>query len=74
MCAIGPVGPNDGGNLAGDAGHFDQTRFGYAFEAFTGLAQPRYVEVRRRSLREPSGTCWTAGHRRPIDFYKTDSA
>lgn len=55
MFAINPAGPNDWGDLAGGAGYFDQARFGHGFRAFTGLRPTRYVEVRRRFLREHPG-------------------
>jgi AraC-like DNA-binding protein len=53
--AINPAGPIDWGNLAGGAGYFDQAHFGHEFRAFTGLTPTRYVEVRRRFLREHPG-------------------
>jgi hypothetical protein len=53
--AINPAGPIDWGDLAGGAGHFDQAHFGHEFRAFTGLTPTRYVEVRRRFLREHPG-------------------
>ena len=37
------------------AGYFDQAHFGHEFRAFTGLTPTRYVEVRRRFLREHPG-------------------
>ena len=36
-------------------GYFDQAHFGHEFRAFTGLTPTRYVEVRRRFLREHPG-------------------
>jgi hypothetical protein len=42
----------DWGDLAGGAGYFDQAHFGHEFRAFTGPTSTRYVEVRRRFLRE----------------------
>mgnify|MGYP000278573342 CR=1 FL=1 len=66
--AINPAGPIDWGDLAGGAGYFDQAHFGHEFRAFTGLTPTRYVEVRRRFLREHPATRWTAGRCRPIDF------
>ena len=45
----------DWGDLAGGAGYFDQAHFGHEFRAFTGLTPTRYVEVRRRFLREHPG-------------------
>ena len=53
--AINPAGLIDWGDLAGGAGYFDQAHFGHEFRAFTGLTPTRYVEVRRRFLREHPG-------------------
>lgn len=53
--AIDPAGPIDWGGLAYRAGYFDQAHFGHEFRAFTGLTPTRYVEVRRRLLREHPG-------------------
>lgn len=53
--AINPAGPIDWGDLAAGAGDFDQAHFGHEFRAFTGLTPTRYVEVRRRFLREHPG-------------------
>jgi AraC-like DNA-binding protein len=53
--AIDPAGPIDWADLAGSAGYFDQAHFGHEFRAFTGLTPTRYVEVRRRFLREHPG-------------------
>ncbi|WP_430785309.1 helix-turn-helix domain-containing protein [Actinoplanes sp. G11-F43] len=53
--AIDPTGPVDWGALAGAAGYFDQAHFGHEFRAFTGLTPTRYIEVRRRFLREYPG-------------------
>ncbi|GHG29567.1 putative AraC-family regulatory protein [Amycolatopsis bullii] len=53
--AIDPAGPIDWSGLAGGAGYFDQAHFGHEFRAFTGLTPTRYVEVRRRFLREHPG-------------------
>jgi hypothetical protein len=39
----------------GCAQYFDQANFGHEFRAFTGLTPTRYVEVRRRFLREHPG-------------------
>ena len=49
------AGPIDWSGLAHDAGYFDQAHFGHEFRAFTGLTPTRYVEVRRRFLREHPG-------------------
>jgi AraC-like DNA-binding protein len=53
--ALDPAGPVDWGELAGGAGYFDQAHFGHEFRAFTGFTPTRYVEVRRRFLREHPG-------------------
>ncbi|MGW3664746.1 hypothetical protein [Streptomyces sp. NPDC005141] len=43
------------GHPSGTRPYFDQAHFGHEFRAFTGLAPTRYVEVRRRFLREHPG-------------------
>jgi AraC-like DNA-binding protein len=53
--AINPAGPIDWADLAAGAGYFDQAHFGHEFRAFTGLTPTRYLEVRRRFLREHPG-------------------
>ncbi|WP_232828312.1 helix-turn-helix domain-containing protein [Kribbella monticola] len=53
--AINPAGPIDWSYLAARAGYFDQAHFGHEFRAFTGLTPTRYVEIRRRFLREHPG-------------------
>ncbi|RZU01491.1 AraC-like DNA-binding protein [Kribbella rubisoli] len=55
VLSIDPAGPIDWGDLAARAGYFDQAHFGHEFRAFTGLTPTRYVEVRRRFLREHPG-------------------
>ncbi|HEY5861103.1 MAG TPA: helix-turn-helix domain-containing protein, partial [Actinomycetota bacterium] len=55
VLSINPAGPIDWGDLAGGAGYFDQAHFGHEFRAFTGLTPTRYVEIRRRFLREHPG-------------------
>ena len=55
MIAINPAGPIDWAELAFGAGYFDQAHFSHEFRAFTGLTPTRYVEVRRRFLREHPG-------------------
>ncbi len=55
VLAIDPTGPIDWGDVAARAGYFDQAHFGHEFRAFTGLTPTRYVEVRRRFLREHPG-------------------
>jgi AraC-like DNA-binding protein len=53
--AINPAEPVDWAGLASSAGYFDQAHFGHEFRAFTGLTPTRYIEVRRRFLREHPG-------------------
>ncbi|MGW9212358.1 helix-turn-helix domain-containing protein [Embleya sp. NPDC055664] len=53
--AIDPAGPIDWSELAGGAGYFDQAHFGHEFRAFTGLTPTRYLDIRRRFLREHPG-------------------
>ncbi|GIE29759.1 putative AraC-family regulatory protein [Actinoplanes italicus] len=55
MLAVDPAGPIDWSELASGAGYFDQAHFGHDFRAFTGLTPTRYVEERRRFLREHPG-------------------
>jgi AraC-like DNA-binding protein len=55
VLAIDPSAPVDWGEVAGRAGYFDQAHFGHEFRAFTGLTPTRYIEVRRRFLREHPG-------------------
>ncbi|MFC8298643.1 helix-turn-helix domain-containing protein [Micromonospora orduensis] len=54
--AINPAVPVDWSDLAGGAGFFDQAHFGHEFRAFTGLTPTRYIDVRRRFLREHPGS------------------
>ncbi|MEU8217174.1 helix-turn-helix domain-containing protein [Micromonospora taraxaci] len=53
--SINPAEPIDWADLASSTGYFDQAHFGHEFRAFTGLTPTRYVEVRRRFLREHPG-------------------
>ncbi|GAA1577303.1 AraC family transcriptional regulator [Actinomadura kijaniata] len=55
VLAIDPAGPVDWADLASRAGYFDQAHFGHEFRRFTGLTPTRYMEVRRRFLREHPG-------------------
>ena len=55
VLAINPAEPIDWSEVAGGGGYFDQAHFGHEFRAFTGLTPTRYVEVRRRFLREHPG-------------------
>ena len=61
VLAIDPAGPVDWVDLAGRAGYFDQAHFGHEFRSFTGLTPTRYVEVRRRFLRDHSGHALDVG-------------
>jgi AraC-like DNA-binding protein len=53
--SIDPAGPVDWAELANGAGYFDQAHFGHEFREFTGVAPTRYLEIRRRFLREHPG-------------------
>ena len=55
VLSIDPAGPIDWADLASRAGYFDQAHFGHEFREFTGLTPTRYVEIRRRFLREHPG-------------------
>ena len=55
VLSINPAGPIDWADLASSAGYFDQAHFGHEFREFTGLTPTRYLEVRRRFLREHPG-------------------
>lgn len=55
VLSIDPAGPIDWADLASSAGYFDQAHFGHEFREFTGLTPTRYLEVRRRFLREHPG-------------------
>jgi AraC-like DNA-binding protein len=59
--AIDPAGPVDWVDLAGRAGYFDQAHFAHEFRTFTGLTPTRYVDVRRRFLREHPGHALDTG-------------
>ncbi|MET7279923.1 helix-turn-helix domain-containing protein [Kribbella sp. NPDC005582] len=55
VLAIDPAVPIDWSEVAARAGYFDQAHFGHEFRKFTGLTPTRYVEIRRRFLREHPG-------------------
>nr|WP_205629392.1 AraC family transcriptional regulator [Jiangella muralis] len=61
VLAIDPAGPVDWAELAGRAGYFDQAHLGHEFRTFTGLTPTRYVDVRRRFLREHPGHALDVG-------------
>jgi AraC-like DNA-binding protein len=52
VTAIDPAAPVDWLDVAWRAGYYDQAHFGHDFRAFTGLTPTRYLELRRRFLRE----------------------
>ncbi|GAA2724625.1 helix-turn-helix domain-containing protein [Cellulomonas aerilata] len=55
VLSIDPAAPIDWAGLAARAGYFDQAHFTHEFREFTGFTPTRYVEVRRRFLREHPG-------------------
>src|SRR5919107_1887900 len=55
VLAIDPAGPVDWLELAADAGYYDQAHFVNEFRAFTGLTPTRYLDARRRFLRDHPG-------------------
>jgi AraC-like DNA-binding protein len=61
VLAIDPAGPVDWVDVAGRAGYFDQAHFGHEFRTFTGLTPTRYLDVRRRFLREHPGHALDVG-------------
>jgi AraC-like DNA-binding protein len=61
VSSIDPTGPVDWVDLAGRAGYFDQAHFAHEFRAFTGLTPNRYLDVRRRFLREHPGHALDVG-------------
>jgi len=61
VLAIDPAGPVDWLELAGRAGYYDQAHFGHDFRTFTGLTPTRYLDLRRRFLREHPGHALAVG-------------
>jgi AraC-like DNA-binding protein len=61
VLAIDPAGPVDWLELAARAGYYDQAHFGNDFRTFTGLTPTRYLDVRRRFLREHPGHALDVG-------------
>ena len=59
--AIDPAGPVDWLEVAGRAGYYDQAHFGHEFRTLTGLTPTRYLELRRRFLREHPGHALNVG-------------
>ncbi len=55
VLSIDPAEPIDWADLAARAGYFDQAHFGREFREVTGFTPTRYVQVRRRFLREHPG-------------------
>jgi AraC-like DNA-binding protein len=61
VVAIDPAGPVDWLELAGRTGYCDQAHFVHEFRTFTGLTPTRYLDVRRRFLREHPGHALDVG-------------
>jgi AraC-like DNA-binding protein len=59
--AIDTAGPVDWLELAHRGGYYDQAHFGHDFRTFTGLTPTRYLDVRRRFLREHPGHALDVG-------------
>lgn len=53
--SINPAELIDWADRGAGAGYFDQAHFDHDFRAFTGVTPTRYIEVRRRFLREHPG-------------------
>jgi AraC-like DNA-binding protein len=61
VLSIDPAGPVDWLELAAGAGYYDQAHFVNEFRAFTGLTPTRYLDARRRFLREHPGHVFDGG-------------
>jgi AraC-like DNA-binding protein len=61
VLAIDPAGPVDWLELAARAGYYDQAHFCHDFRTFTGLIPTRYLDLRRRFLREHPGHALDVG-------------
>ena len=61
VLAMDPAGPVDWLELAGRVGYYDQAHFINEFRTFTGMTPTRYLEVRRRFLREHPGHPFVVG-------------
>jgi AraC-like DNA-binding protein len=61
VLAMDPAGPVDWLELAARAGYYDQAHFINEFRTFTGMTPTRYLEVRRRFLREHPGHPFVVG-------------
>ena len=52
VLALDPAESIDWADVAARAGYFDQAHFGHEFREFTGFTPTRYVDLRRKFLRE----------------------
>ncbi len=61
VLTMDPAGPVDWLELGGRVGYYDQAHFINEFRTFTGMTPTRYLEVRRRFLREHPGHPFVVG-------------
>jgi AraC-like DNA-binding protein len=61
VSGLDPLQPVDWSELANRAGYYDQAHFSHEFRDFTGLTPNRYLDVRRRFLREHPGHALDVG-------------